>query len=116
MPKGEHLWLPPDIYKPKYICLWEMPDGRYVGDSDGNYLVAESLTEGDSVVESKMRSVVEHYGIDGGRPVWQLGRKVTAMESDDQMERLLDGKVPDEQEAALIEIEEQLEKKRHGIS
>lgn len=107
-PKGEGLWLPKDIYKPKYVCLWEMPDGRFVGDAEGNFLCAESFTKGDRVVEEKMRASVNSFGIQEGKPFWQVGRKVTKMEADDQMERYLDGKIPDEQEEALIAIEEEL--------
>lgn len=106
MPKGEGYWLPKSIYRPKYICLWEMPDGRYVGDKDGNFLVSESLTNGDPLVEQKMQTAVKGYGIEGGKPIWQFGRKITAMEADDQMERTLEGKVPDELDEALIEVEE----------
>lgn len=107
MPKSEKIWLPPNLkYRQVYLCLWEMPDGRYIGNSDGEFMCAESFTLGDKAIEKKMRDEARNYGFNEGRPIWQPGRKVTHMEADDQMERLLDGKIPDEQEAALIAIEE----------
>lgn len=100
------------MYRPTYICLWEMPDGRYVGDAEGNFLVAESKTQGDPIIETKMRAAVRSFGIVEGKPLWQIGRKVSSMEFDDQMERMLEGKIPDEQEEVLIHMEDQLLQKR----
>jgi hypothetical protein len=91
-----------------------MPDGRYIGDSNGNFMCAESYTINDPVTEKKMRDAARGYGFPEGRPVWMPGRKVSAMEADDQMERLLDGKIPDEQEEALIAIEEAWLDKKNG--
>jgi hypothetical protein len=108
MPKGEKFWLPPNLkYRQIYLCLWEMPDGRYIGNSDGEFMCAESFTLADKSIERKMRDAARSYGFTEGRPVWQEGRKVTHMEADDQMERLLEGKIPDEREEALIEIEDE---------
>lgn len=115
MPKGEGMWLPPQLnYRQVYLCLWEMPDGRYVGNADGEFLCAESYTINDKGVERKMRDAARNDGYDEGRPIWQPGRKVSAMEADDQMERLLDGKIPDEQEAYLINIEEEYMRHKNG--
>lgn len=115
MPKGENFWLPPNLYRQIYLCLWEMPDGRYIGDSDGTFLCAESYDVNDPIVESKMRQAVEVFGIEGGKPIWLPGRKVTDMEADDQMERLLDGKIPDEREETLIALEDALNEE-NGVS
>jgi len=108
LPKGEEIWLPPGLnYRQKYICVWQMPDGRWIGNSDGEFLCAESLIKGDKGVEAKMAAAVRSFGIDDGNPVWMPGRKISHMEADDQMERLLEGKIPDEQEEARIAIEEE---------
>lgn len=92
-----------------------MPDGTQVGNSDGEFLCAESYTKDDPKVEAKMTQVIRSYGIEGGKPSWQAGRKVSAMEADDQMARLLDGKVPDEHDEALIAIEDEYLRKKHGV-
>lgn len=111
--KGQGFWLPPDVkYRQVYLCLWEMPDGRYVGNSDGEFMCAESFHMNDPVIEQKMRDAAVAYGYPEGNPVWMPGRKVSAMESDDQMERLLNGKIPDEREEELIAIEEEWVRKQ----
>lgn len=95
------MWLP----REKYICLWKLPDGRYVANDEGEFLCAEAWRPHDPEVETKMRQAARSLGIDGGEPVWMTGRKVTKMEHEVQMERLLDGLIPDEIEAMKIAIE-----------
>lgn len=105
----DELWLPKSVkqyFRQKYICLWEDGQGKLIGLPTGEFLCAESFEKGDPEVERKMRDAARHYGIDDGKPVWQRGRKVTEMEADDQMERMLDGKIPDEQEEVLVDMEE----------
>jgi hypothetical protein len=94
------------IYKPKKtienehnlkigLCLWQLPDGTYIQDSDGNYLCAEGFMC-DLVVEAKMRRAAEICGVTVGQIRWLPGfRKITHSEWEDQMERLIDGKIPD---------------------
>ena len=113
--RGEELWLPPDLYNPVYVCLWQLTDGSFIQNSDGEYLCAESFTKNDPDVEKKMRAAAISFGYAAGHPSLRLGRKVTEMEYDDQMERMLEGKIPDEKEEALIAIEEELLKK-NGLS
>jgi hypothetical protein len=90
------LWVPPNQ---TFICLWLDENGRYVVNEDGEFLCAESKRMGDPEVEKNMRAAARYYGIEGGQPVWRRGRKVTHMEYDTQMERLLAGQIPDEREA-----------------
>jgi hypothetical protein len=111
--KGEALWLPPG-YKQKYVCVWVMPDGTFVGNEGGEFLCSESLTMGDKLVEYKMRQMIRSMGIKGGRPAWRIGRKISHMEADEQMARLLEGEIPDEQDAALIEIEDKRMERKNG--
>lgn len=115
MPRSEGMWLPPGMkYRQIYLCLWEMPDGRYVGTRDGEFLCAESYTINDKGIERKMREVALTDGYEGGKPTWMPGRKVSAMEADDQMERLLDGKVPDEREETLFALEDEHLRQQYG--
>lgn len=99
------LWIP----REKYLCLWQEENGAYVVNSEGEFLCAESFTPGDKDVEESMRKAAEYLGISGGKPVWIRGRKVTKTEHEVQMERLLDGLIPDELEAIRIAAERKRE-------
>lgn len=94
------------LYKPKRvlvdegiewgIVLWQLPDGTYVEDSDGNYLVAGPAKIGNQVAELNMAKAAMSMGIAEGKPFWLPGfRKITNSEWEDQMERLIDGRIPD---------------------
>lgn len=80
------------------VCLWLMPDGGFLGDDDGRYLSLHGVLN-SPITEDKMRRSALHYFGDvvlQGEPFWMPGsRKVTDNEFDDQMERLLDGYIPD---------------------
>lgn len=78
------------------VCVWQLPDGSYIKNEDGDYFCAQGKL-GNPVIERKMRDAVRYdLGITSGKPVWFSGfRKVTQSEWEDQMERLIDGKVPD---------------------
>jgi hypothetical protein len=112
----DSLWLPKGFkHRQKYLCLWQDDEGKILGLPTGEFLCAESFTKGDKLVEEKMRQAARHYGVDTGSPIWHKGRKVSAMEADDQMERLLDGKIPDEQEEVLVDLEEDYLRSRGQI-
>ena len=80
------------------VCLWQMPDQSCLGDDDGNFLSMEGNLN-DFVIESKMqRSAISYLGEEAltGKAFWIPGsRKITDGESDDHMERMLDGNIPD---------------------
>lgn len=79
------------------VCVWKLPDGSYFGNGNGSYLSMEGVI-GDFRVEHKMRNAALWWMGDNfcGEPEWLHGaRKVTDMEHDDQMERLVDGRIPD---------------------
>ncbi len=80
------------------VCLWRMPDGSCLGDDDGRFLSMQGLLR-DPIVEEKMKKAAVYYLGDEamqGHAVWSPGsRQVTDSEQDDQMERFLDGKIPD---------------------
>lgn len=110
------LWVPNSSqFRQKWVCLWQDEEGLYIVNQHGEYLCAESWTPGDEKIESAMHSAAKSYGVEGGKAVWIKGRKVSAMEADDQMERLLEGKVPDEQEETLIALDDSFREK-HGLS
>jgi len=80
------------------VCLWRMPDGTYLGDDEGRFLSAFGYLD-DPIIEQKMKNAaISYMGLEGamGEPIWMPGsRQVTDSEADDQMERMLDGKIPD---------------------
>jgi len=102
------IWLP-NSEKPQtmFLCLWERPDGAFIVNENGEFLCAESLRENDKKVEYDMRKAAENLGFIGGKPFWREGRKISQMEWEDQMERLMEGKIPDERDAAIAQMEDE---------
>jgi hypothetical protein len=77
------------------VCLWRKPDGSYIANDDGDYLSIQGRV-GDVRLEEKLRKAAAECGVYEGEPVWLPGfRKITDGEWEDQMDRLLSGKIPD---------------------
>lgn len=77
------------------LYVWKLPDGSLLGNSDGEYLSVASRI-GDLTKIAALTKAAQSYGYPEGRAIFLAGRrKVTKSEWEDQMERLLDGKVPD---------------------
>jgi hypothetical protein len=77
------------------IYVWEMPDGRWVGDDDGNFLSITAKKGNRSKVDALAREV-RSYGIDVGQPKFLSGRrKIDDEEFEHQNERLKWGLTPD---------------------
>jgi hypothetical protein len=77
------------------LYVWEMPDGRWVGDDDGNFMTIQAF-KGDKVKMDMLARAVRGYGIDEGQPTFLSGRrKVTDEEFEEQQTRLKWGLVPD---------------------
>lgn len=78
------------------ICLWRLPSGGYIENSDGEYLSVGPCFIGLPKAEENLTRAVRSMGVTEGQPFWLPGfRKVSQTEWEDQMERLLEGKVPD---------------------
>jgi hypothetical protein len=78
------------------LCLWRLPDGTYIQNDDGDYLSAGPCLIGNKKAEKNMRLAAKQMGVTNGGPFWLPGfRKISNSEHDDQMERLLEGKIPD---------------------
>jgi len=77
------------------IYVWEMPDGRWIGDDDGNFLSVTS-TKGNKSKIDALASEVASFGIDVGRPLFLSGRrKIDDEEFEHQSQRLQWGLIPD---------------------
>ena len=77
------------------IYVWEMPDGRWIGDDDGNFLSITSMKSDKSRMDI-LASAVRSYGIYEGQPKFLSGRrKIDDEEFEHQRQRLEWGLVPD---------------------
>ena len=77
------------------IYVWEMPDGRWIGDEDGNFL-SVAARKGDKVKMDMIAREVKSYGIYVGQPKFLSGRrKIDDEEFEYQRQRLEWGLVPD---------------------
>ena len=77
------------------IYVWEMPDGRWIGDDDGNFLSVTSKKNNRSRMDALAREV-RSYGIHEGQPKFlSARRKIDDEEFEYQKQRLNWGLVPD---------------------
>jgi hypothetical protein len=77
------------------IYVWEMPDGRWIGDDAGNYLSVTSKKGNKQKIELLSKSV-RSYGIYEGKPKFLAGkRKIDDEEFEMQQQRLKWGLTPD---------------------
>lgn len=77
------------------IYVWKMPDGRWIGDDDGNYLSITSMKGNKARIEL-LAKAVRGYGIYEGEPLFLEGRrKIDDEEFEYQKQRLEWGLVPD---------------------
>jgi len=77
------------------IYVWEMPDGRWIGDDDGNFLSITSIKGNRSRMDALAREV-RSFGIDVSQPKFLSGRrKINDEELQEQEQRLRWGLPPD---------------------
>ena len=77
------------------IYVWEMPDGRWIGDDEGNYLSVTSMKGNKAKIDALAREV-SSFGIHEGRPLFLAGRrKIDDEEFQYQQQRLEWGLIPD---------------------
>lgn len=77
------------------IYVWRMPDGRWIGDDEGNYLSITSI-KGNKARIDLLAGAVKGFGIDVGEPLFLAGRrKIDDEEFEYQNQRLKWGLVPD---------------------
>jgi len=77
------------------IYVWEMPDGRWIGDDDGNFLSITSKKGNRANLDALAREV-RTFGIyEGGPKFLSARRKINDEEFEHQKQRLDWGLVPD---------------------
>lgn len=78
------------------VYVWEMPDGRWIGDDDQNFLSIQSMKDDISRI-NLLAQAVRGYGITEGKPKFLEGsRQIDDEEFQIQKTRLALGLVPDE--------------------
>ena len=82
--------------KSKYgIYVWAMPDGKWVGDDEGRYMLIPS-ERGDQEKIKQITDAARSYGITEGEAVFVPGRRRVSDEEYSQQEaRLKMGLTPD---------------------
>lgn len=94
------------------VYLWQMPDGSFVADDDGHFLMVAS-TLGNEQRKEAMRNAVRDFGINEGKPYFMAGhRPVTDEEYEEQRQRMLFGLTPDPLDVASI-VEDRKNVKRY---
>jgi len=84
------------------VYVWEMPDGRWIGDDEGNFLNIAAM-KGDQKRIQQLKDAARSYGITEGKPFYLSGhRKVTDEEFEEQKRRMTFGLVPDELDVAAF--------------
>jgi hypothetical protein len=77
------------------IYVWEMPDGRWIGDDEGNYLSIASH-KGNKANMAALAAEVASFGIDVGQPKFLSNRrKIDDEQFEYQKARLEQGLIPD---------------------
>jgi len=96
------------------VYIWKTPDGKVVKNSDGDFLLINSIKNDQGQIE-KLRRAAESCGIEGGQAIFLSGhRPVTEEQYEHQKARLAAGLVPDELDyfAAKEELEA---RKKNGL-
>jgi hypothetical protein len=94
------------------VYVWEMPDGKLVGDDEGNWLSIAAM-KGDLKRINELTQAARHYGIMLGKPLFLAGnRKITDEEYEYQKQRQAFGLIPDENDIPAL-VSEQIFKEQH---
>lgn len=95
--------------------FWELPSGKYLGDTNGDMLTMEGK-EHDLAAIAQMAAAARACGFPEGKAVWKTGvRKLTDAEYELMMERLEAGLTPDPADEYLDALELRAkEEKKNG--
>lgn len=89
------------------IYVWQLPNGDYLTDDDANFLSIPAR-RGDKERQRRLAEAAAHYGYPDGRAVFYEGsRKISENEFWHQVDRMMNGYVPDPYDipAILSEME-----------
>lgn len=81
------------------IYVWEMPDGRWVGDDEGHFMLIQSR-KGDRKRINQLADAARAHGIEEGGPVFVSGKRpVTDEQYEEQRQRMMFGLTPDPEDS-----------------
>jgi len=87
------------------LYLWQTPDGKYFGNGDGDFLVIPAR-KNDLKAMTDIYHAAKHYGATGGRAIFIANARIVSQsEREDQMERMLDGRLPDPYDVGALKDE-----------
>lgn len=85
------------------VYLWRMPDGKFVGDDSGHYLMIAAM-EGDPIRMRALADAARNYGVDEGQPCFFRGNRIVNDEEyEEQKQRFEWGLTPDPWDINAIE-------------
>lgn len=94
------------------VYLWRMPDGSFVGDGEGHFLMIAS-TRGDNDRMKALAEAARECGVDEGTPCFFQGNRIVSDEEyEHQKARMKLGLVPDPLDVAAIEEERKYARNR----
>lgn len=77
------------------IYVWEMPDGRWVGDDEGHFMLITSM-RGDRKRIAQLADAARAHGVNEGKALFVSGKRpVSDEEFEEQRQRMLFGLTPD---------------------
>lgn len=78
------------------IYVWQLPNGVNLKDGEGNHLMVGPVNKDNVTAVTNLAKAAAECGYPEGKAVYLEGfRPISQSEWEDQMERLMDGKVPD---------------------
>lgn len=87
------------------VYLWQMPDGSFIGDDDGHFLMIAS-TRGNKERMQALRDAARDFGVTEGQPCFFQGNRIVSDEEYEQQRmRLKFGLTPDPWDVAAINEE-----------
>lgn len=98
------------------VYIWEMPDGRWVGDDDGHYLTL-TCKKGDMLrimpYVDLVKKLIKESGqeVAGGLKFFAGSRPISDEEYEEQMMRARAGLIPDKYDIAAIAEERKFSKR-----
>lgn len=97
---------------PYGVYVWQTPDGEFLGDDDGNFMLIFSQ-KGDRAKITKLSEAAKHYGYPEGRAVFWAGRRpISDEEYEHQLARQRAGLTPDPLDIGALR--EERDSARHG--
>lgn len=94
------------------VYLWQMPNGSYIADGEGHYLMIEAM-EGDQTRMRALADAARDCGVTEGMPCFFRGNRIVSDEEYEHQKQRFDwGLTPDPLDIASIEDERAHERNR----